>query len=258
MPSPSSPPPESSPDPTPPATDPPARSAAAPQPRRSRVVPRPRHRHLLFLGAALAGSAAAGIAPLLWPGLAATDRVLLGADLFFASYLAAALRVAGRDDRTALRRHVEDTDEGIALIVLIALGAVGVSLWAIVQTVQSAGGIALRPWLALAAVPLGWATIQTIMTFHYAALYYDRAWLADGRRGPVQRGLSFAGGDGTPQGLWDFVYFSFTIGMTAQTSDTGVTTARMRRATTGHAALSFFYNAVIVALAVSAGAALGR
>ena len=44
--------------------------------------------------------------------------------------------------------------------------------------------------------------------------------------------------------------------MTAQTSDIAVTTTDMRRVTPAHSALSFFYNAVIVALAVKAGMAL--
>ena len=44
--------------------------------------------------------------------------------------------------------------------------------------------------------------------------------------------------------------------MTAQISDTAVTTTDMRRVTLAHSVLSFFYNAVILALAVSAGMAL--
>ena len=52
------------------------------------------------------------------------------------------------------------------------------------------------------------------------------------------------------------LYDSFTLGMTAQTSDIAVTTTDMRRVTLAHSALSFFYNAVIGALAVNAGMAL--
>ena len=51
----------------------------------------------------------------------------------------------------------------------------------------------------------------------------------------------------------DFLYHSFTIGMTAQTSDVAVTTSGMRRLTLYHAGLSFLYNTVLIALAVNAG-----
>ena len=57
-------------------------------------------------------------------------------------------------------------------------------------------------------------------------------------------------------GPWGFPYYSFTLGMTAQTSDIAITTTDMRRVTLAHSVLSFFCNAVIVALAVNAGMAL--
>jgi uncharacterized membrane protein len=65
--------------------------------------------------------------------------------------------------------------------------------------------------------------------------------------------------DNTPQpGIWDFLYFSFTVGMTAQVSDTVVTSGSVRRMVLGHAVLSFFYNTVILALAVNAAASLAN
>ena len=55
---------------------------------------------------------------------------------------------------------------------------------------------------------------------------------------------------------WDFLYFSFGIGMTAQVSDVQVTTMALRRLVTLHAVGSYFYNAVILALAVNAALSL--
>jgi uncharacterized membrane protein len=55
--------------------------------------------------------------------------------------------------------------------------------------------------------------------------------------------------------LWDFIYFSLVIGMTAQVSDVQVRTTAMRRAVTGHSVVSFFFNTVLIAMAVNAAVA---
>jgi uncharacterized membrane protein len=38
---------------------------------------------------------------------------------------------------------------------------------------------------------------------------------------------------------WDFVYFSFVIGMAAQVSDVGITDKTIRRTATAHGIISF-------------------
>lgn len=227
-------------------------------------------RHIRFHGAFVAGVLAALLAYSLPP----TDRILIGADLFCVVYLATtALWIRGRsgDD---LREHFADADEGGLLIVLMALGAAGISMFAIAETVLSAqaqSGLRLRPVLALGAVPLGWAMVHTVMAFHYARMFYAQAQDAgddagddgdadatgDAGKSGDAGGLDFPG-DTTEPGPWEFLYYSFTLGMTAQTSDIGLTTTPMRRVTLFHSVLSFFYNAVIVALAVNAGMALGQ
>ncbi|MDE1158489.1 MAG: DUF1345 domain-containing protein [Neorhizobium sp.] len=58
-------------------------------------------------------------------------------------------------------------------------------------------------------------------------------------------------------GGYDFLYFSFVIGMTAQTSDVAITTTGMRKLNLVHAVVSFFFNAVLIAAAVNAAVSLG-
>jgi uncharacterized membrane protein len=41
---------------------------------------------------------------------------------------------------------------------------------------------------------------------------------------------------------WDFLYFSFVIGMTSQISDVQVVSRRMRQLTLWHSVMSFFFN----------------
>jgi uncharacterized membrane protein len=52
-------------------------------------------------------------------------------------------------------------------------------------------------------------------------------------------------------GAWDFLYFSFVVGMTAQVSDVQVVSTAIRRVTLAHGILSFFINTIIFALAVN-------
>ena len=54
----------------------------------------------------------------------------------------------------------------------------------------------------------------------------------------------------------DFLYFSFTIGMTFQVSDVQIADAKIRRLVLLHGAISFFYNSVILALTINLVAGL--
>ena len=55
---------------------------------------------------------------------------------------------------------------------------------------------------------------------------------------------------------WDFVYFSFVIGMTSQVSDVGVTSTRIRRTVTAHGVVAFAFNAALLALSVNIAASV--
>jgi uncharacterized membrane protein len=96
--------------------------------------------------------------------------------------------------------------------------------------------------LSLGAVASAWALTHTAYTLRYAHLYYRDD-------GDGEGGLSFPGDQ--PPAYLDFAYFAFTIGMCFQTSDVTITSRLIRRATMGHAVLSFVYNTAIVATAVS-------
>jgi uncharacterized membrane protein len=88
---------------------------------------------------------------------------------------------------------------------------------------------------------------------HYAHIYYDPSERKDG--GKVRGGLEFPGTK--EPDYWDFVYFSFVIGMTCQVSDVQITARHLRHLATAHGIISFFYNTVVVALAVNVVAGTG-
>ncbi len=207
-----------------------------------------RHHLRFYLAAALgaiAGAATGGLAP--------PTRLALAADFFFAAYLAAiAVHTAGATPETMRRRAAID-DEGMPLIVLITLGAIASSIAAIFAIVgRKAAAETSELVLALASVLLGWLTLHTIVAMRYAHLYYARA--AGGGVGRDAGGLVFPGTEEPV--IWDFLYFSFVVGMTAQVSDVQVASPRLRRLTLAHGVASFFFNTIILALAVNVAAGL--
>jgi uncharacterized membrane protein len=174
--------------------------------------------------------------------------LLAGADLLFLTYLVLTLGFIRRTGPDDLRRHAEDDDEGVALILLLAGLAVLVSVAAIFLVLNADDSSLGARLAALVSLPLGWATVHTLVAFHYAYLHYRSE----------DQGVGFAfPGKGAPD-AWDFLYASFTIGMTAQVSDVEVTTRPLRRAVLVHGVASFFYNTGILALAVNAAVTAGQ
>ncbi len=108
--------------------------------------------------------------------------------------------------------------------------------------------------LLVANVPLGWFTLHTLAARHYRHVYYRRA--ADGGRKRRDEGsLGFPGTD-EPR-VVEFLYYAFVIGMAGQVSDVEVRSTAMRRLTLVHGVVSFFFNTVILALAVNVAAGVG-
>mgnify|MGYP001036398063 CR=1 FL=1 len=191
---------------------------------------------------------------------------VLGGDAFFVIYLAFVLASRVRMSPTDLRRHASEEDEGILVIILLAVAAIVFSLTAIFTLLNQGGQPGTWQLIcAIASVPLGWLTLHTIAAFHYAHLYYapaeghtpnQKADRKANRKSADAGGLQFPG-DEAP-GAWDFLYYSFVVGMTAQVSDVTVLNRAMRRLTLAHGVLSFFYNTVLIALAVNVAIAQGR
>lgn len=183
-----------------------------------------------------------------WLDVAPVFALLAAADTLFLIYLALTARIIGRTGPDDLRRHAEDEDEGVALILLLAGLAVLVSVAAIFLVLNAGASSLATRLFALVSLPLGWATVHTLIAFHYAYLHY--------RAKDAGQGFDFPGK--RDPDAWDFLYASFTVGMTAQVSDVEVTTRQMRRAVLVHGVASFFYNTGILALAVNAAVTAGQ
>jgi len=175
-----------------------------------------------------------------------STRLLLGWDIFIAVYLLLVYLMMLRSRHSDIRRNAARQDDGRFLILLVtALGAFASIAAIVLELGASPHG---RPELALSTltIVLSWAAVHTTFALHYAHDYY---------RGAKPGGLQFPCGDTEAHAdYWDFVYFSFVIGMTAQVSDVGITDKIIRRTATVHGIISFVYNTALVALMVNIAA----
>jgi uncharacterized membrane protein len=107
-----------------------------------------------------------------------------------------------------------------------------------------AGALAIIGSLAMV---FAWCLLHAGYARFYAGLYDEGGPGGEGG-GSTARPLEFPR-SGHPTTV-DFFYFSFTLGTSFSVSDVTVTTPSMRWHVMMHSVLSFFYNAVVLALAV--------
>ena len=177
-------------------------------------------------------------------------RLLVGWDAGVALYLALVYHLMAVSHVGHIRLRARVEDEGrIAILVLTAAAALA-SLGAIVAELgsSSTNGSARPPAhliLATVTIVMSWAFTHTIFALHYAHDFYQE----EGGKGG---GLAFPGGE--EPDYWDFVYFSFVIGMTSQVSDVAIISKTMRRTAAAHGIVSFVFNAALLALTVNIAA----
>jgi uncharacterized membrane protein len=172
-------------------------------------------------------------------------RSLVAWDIALGLYLMLAFRLMTNCDVNRIKRRAAHQDEGRITILVLVVASTLASLLAILAEL---GGANRQPaHLALAAITilLSWAFTHTIFAIHYAHEYYSEKAHKGG-------GLNFPGDE--PPDYWDFVYFSFVVGMTSQVSDVAVTSSALRRLVAAHGAVSFIFNATLLALTVNIAA----
>jgi uncharacterized membrane protein len=176
-------------------------------------------------------------------------RMLLGWDVGVGLYILLCVWMFSRCDTDHIRRQSVLADVGQLAIPVLTVGAAIASLAAILIELRTAtGGVTHDPLLlglGVITILFSWTFIHTIFTLHYAHEFYATN---GGRCG----GLEFPGG-GKP-GYWDFVYFSFVIGMTSQVSDVAVSSRSIRQTVAGHGFVSFVFNVALLALMINIAA----
>lgn len=175
-------------------------------------------------------------------------RIVIAGNSFFLLFLASTGLLAPRLGPDDLRRRAAVQDEGIGIIVLVTIAAIALSLGSFAMLLNGSEPGGWHLIFAIVTVPLGWLTLHTVMAFHYAHLFYAEPEVRTGKSQGAG-GLAFPGEE-EPAAI-DFIYYSFVVGMTTQVSDVQATSREMRKVTLVHSVVSFFFNTVILALAVN-------
>lgn len=148
-----------------------------------------------------------------------------------------------------------ERESRIVVLVIVILGSLFTLLALLAQLValKSEHGMDrnISAGLSFLTILLSWLLIHTVFAVYYAHEFHSEAKGGSRGRGG---GLKFPD-DSTPDYL-DFLYFSFVVGTTAQTSDVAVTSRAMRSVVMLHGILSFFFNTAVIALMVNLAAQL--
>ena len=205
-----------------------------------------------FLAALAVGVAVALVVPL----EDAVPRVLAGWNAGGLVYLVLVGIKMWQAEVEGIKREASiERESRIVVLVVVIFGSIFTMLALFVQlmALKSEQGIdrTLSIGLSVFTIILSWLLIHTVFAVYYAHEFHSEA--KGGSRGQGG-GLKFPD-DSTPDYL-DFLYFSFVVGTTAQTSDVEVCSRAMRRVVMLHGILSFFFNTAVIALAVNLAAQL--
>ncbi|WP_016774893.1 DUF1345 domain-containing protein [Pseudomonas sp. R62] len=201
----------------------------------------------------LSGAALFGLATgLLVPADSIVSKILIGWNVGVWTYLVLMFWLTIRAKAPYVRRIAEIEDENAGLVLFVVCIAALASLATI--TFELAGSKDLDNTHKLmhygftALTVIGsWLLIGVIFCVHYARLFYT--W--NGK----EPALHFAEGLTTPN-YWDFLYFSFTIGVAVQTSDVGVATRDIRKIVLAQSLIGFVFNTAILGFSINIAAGL--
>ena len=206
------------------------------------------HHHPRLVSAVLAGIVFGLFAQQLQPLV----RVLSAWNVTVWLYLGLTGALMMRASPEKVRMLAEQEDQS-ALVILVIMSLASIfSIAAIVLELATVKGLPLNARLVHyvftgASVFGSWLLVATLFTFHYAHLYY---------RSPVaHRALGFPDKVEYPD-YWDFLYFSFTIAVAAQTSDVSIMSRAMRKTVLAQSVLSFLFNAAILGFTINIAASL--
>lgn len=188
---------------------------------------------------------------LLPSGFSLSTRILFIWDVGMICFLVSTWVLMVRAIPKTMRRNAQRQDEGRLVILSLITAAACASILAIAFILRETKGkdaSIVIPHIILAVVTIigSWLIVHTIFAMHYAHEYYqDHKIQSNSKAG----GLDFP--EDIEPDYWDFLYFSFVIGMTSQVSDVQITSHSLRRLSLFHSILSFFFNTAIVAMSIN-------
>jgi uncharacterized membrane protein len=168
-----------------------------------------------------------------------------GAALFIGLVLRLMTRASLTDMKTLANIEDENRDTSLIIGSFVAtatLFAVFGELRGLAQ--QDALSAGVHACIAIATIILAWIFMNCMFTLHYAHEYYR-----DASPQRPRGGLIFPGRN--EPDYWDFLYFSFVIGMTFQVSDIQIEDRGLRRLVLFHGLLAFLFNVLVLSLTIN-------
>lgn len=177
------------------------------------------------------------------PPLGWSRGIMAAFDVAAALFLAMVSFLLRRGEAAQMRQTSKANDANrVALLIVtgVTMVTILVAVWKEMRSKSDDLAIAL----VIATLVLAWLFSNMIYALHYAHLYY-----LDCDDGKDPGGIDFP--DTKEPDYWDFIYFSFTLGMTFQTSDVEITSSRIRRIVTGQCLAAFVFNLGILAFTIN-------
>ncbi|MGZ8946458.1 MAG: DUF1345 domain-containing protein [Methylococcaceae bacterium] len=178
-------------------------------------------------------------------------QVLVSWTIMVWSYLLLMGWIMLRANHTRMLKIASQEDEhGATILVMFSIANVA-SLAAIALELSAQElktDFHLFNYLLTGATILGsWFFTGVLFMFHYSRIYY----LSPSNSRP----LKFPDDEQHPD-YWDFLYFSFTIAVAAQTADVSVMSRSMRKIVLAQSILGFLFNMVIIGSSINVFASL--
>ena len=152
------------------------------------------------------------------------------------------------DDKAGqMRDRAQKNDANKAALLALTVTVTTVVLIAVGTVIAQAQALSrIDVVLIMVTLALAWLFGNVVYAVHYAHLYYSKSDQGRGDAG----GIAFPGTK--EPAYWDFVYFSFTLGMTFQTSDCAVRSPNIRKVMIGHCLAAFVFNLGVLAFTINA------
>lgn len=180
------------------------------------------------------------------------DGLVIGFDAAVVGFTASLWPLARDHSAAEMRRHASENDANRGVVLVIAAMVTLAMMLAMVAELPGAhGGDKAAIAKLVLTLALGWLFSNLTFALHYAHMFYGAGNTPSKDAG----GFDFPG---TPEpDYWDFLYFSFTAGMSFAASDVNVISGAVRRVVVLQCLLSFLFNigALAFTINVLAGAA---
>jgi len=175
---------------------------------------------------------------------------MLGFDMAALIFLGSLKPLLGTPHAKGMRLHAERNDANRALLLAITVAVTGVVLVAVgSELVEKGSPKAWAMVLVVATLAVAWLYANMVYALHYAHIFYTQGDADDDGIREDVGGLDFP--STKEPNYWDFIYFSFTLGMTFQTSDVEMTNTPMRVVAIFQCLAAFVFNLGVLAFTIN-------